>query len=114
MADQNLIPQGLPYGERQNQVQSRSRAGLSPDPVPQPAPSPAPPPTPGGQAPPSPLRQAPFDPLLDADPSMFPAPGDVARPMQSTMSPGEYAYDLASRSQNGLLRAVAARRAQAK
>lgn len=122
MANQSLVPKNLEYGERQNQVASRSRAGLPLDPSPQSAPqaavSPAGPeasPTSGGQARPSPLRQSSFDPLLDADPSMFPAtvdPNLAARPMQATMTPQQYAYDLASRSQNGLLRAVAARRAQ--
>ena len=118
MADQNLVPKDQPYGSRQQAVADRRRAGLNLDPSPQ---APLPGGTSGQQSPTLPAQQARptpprYDPLLEATPDRFPAvsttqPSSMPTPMQATMSPQEYAFDLASRSNNGLLRAVAARRA---
>jgi len=113
MADQTLVPKGLPQGERQRMVEARQRAGLSLDPqtTSQSASNMV---TPSNNQP-GQTRSVPrFDPLTQATPDEFPTAGlpqgEVPRPMQATMSAQDYAFDLASRSNNGLLRSVAARR----
>ncbi len=111
MADQNLVPKGLPYGERQQAVDSRRRAGLALDPSPAPVPVPAPAPaSTQGQARPTPPR---FDPLLETSPDMFPTVGNpqaaspIASPM--TMTAKDAFANMAAKSQSSLMRTVAAR-----
>lgn len=112
MAAQNLVPKGLPYGERQQAVDSRRRAGLALDPSPPPpsAPMPAGAPSPQGQARPTPPR---FDPLLETSPDMFPTVGNpqaaspIASPLQMTAK--DAFANMAARSQSSLMRTVAAR-----
>ena len=119
MADQTLVPKNRPYGERQALVDSMGQAGLPTSP-----PSPSPPGAVGvspsqGQPRPAPQGQGPnmrFDPLAlpptayslgqGADGS---GPG-IATP-QTTSAKAAF-EQIAARSQSGIMRSIAMRKAR--
>ena len=111
---ENMIPNGLPYGERQKLVAARQQAGLPLNTTGPPGPA-----TPGAPTPPPPgnglfagmrpARQG-YDPLTEATPDQFPAVTqttaiDVAAPVDET----DALIAAATQSKSLLVRMVAER-----